>query len=177
MEFFEKIKNKFKEKQDKKLYAIFLLGCIGILMVSVSDFFDLNFEDKKEENINSDENTSVMESKLEKRLEEEISKISGAGKTSVMITLDSSKEYFYAQNSSEDIDETEVKKEHDFVITEGENGDTPIILKTKEAKVRGVLIICEGGENALVREKIIESVCALLDIPSNHVSVAKMALS
>ena len=119
----------------------------------------------------------ILESRLEEKLEEEISKISGAGKTSVMITFDSSKEYFYAQNSSEDIDETEVKKENEFVITEGESGDTPIMLKTKEAKVRGVLVICEGGENALVREKIIESVCALLDIPSNHISVAKMALS
>lgn len=177
MEFFEKIKNKFKEKQDKKLYAIFLLGCIGILMVSVSDFFDLAFGKEKEEDINSTEDVLILESRLEEKLEEEISKISGAGKTSVMITFDSSKEYFYAQNSSEDIDETEVKKENEFVITEGESGDTPIMLKTKEAKVRGVLVICEGGENALVREKIIESVCALLDIPSNHISVAKMALS
>lgn len=177
MEFFEKIKSKFKEKQDKKIYVIFILGCIGILMVCVSDIINFTFENKNEENINLNENISVLESKIEERLEEEISKISGAGKTSVMITLDSSKEYFYAQNSSEEIDETEVKKDMELVITEGENGDVPIIIKTKEAKVRGALIVCEGGENALVREKIIESVCALLDIPSNHVSIAKMASS
>ena len=123
MEFFEKIKSKFKEKQDKKIYVIFILVCIGILMVCVSDIINFTFENKNEENINLNENISVLESKIEERLEEEISKISGAGKTSVMITLDSSKEYFYAQNSSEEIDETEVKKDMELVITEGENGD------------------------------------------------------
>ena len=53
--------------------------------------------------------------------------------------------------------------------------EEPLVLKTKEAKIRGVLVVCEGGENPLVCEKVLEAVCALLDIPSNKVSVAKMA--
>ena len=42
---------------------------------------------------------SGFELELEKRLEEAVSQISGAGKTDITITLDSSKEFFYAKNS------------------------------------------------------------------------------
>ena len=57
----------------------------------------------------------------------------------------------------------------------GDDGEKPIVIRTDEAKIRGVLVICEGGKNPLVREKIIEAVCALFNIPSNKVSVAEMA--
>ena len=92
-----------------------------------------------------------------------------------MLTFASSKEYFYAENFSEDRSDTEKKNESEIVIIEGENGEKPVILKTEEEDIRGVFVICEGGDNAVVREKIIEALCALLDIPSNSVSVAKMA--
>ena len=58
---------------------------------------------------------------------------------------------------------------------EGAEGEEPIVLKTDEAKIRGVLVVCEGGDDPFVCEKILEAICALLDVPSNKVSVAKMA--
>ena len=94
---------------------------------------------------------------------------------SIVILWDSSKEYFYAENHSENSEETEKSIEREFVVIEGENGDEPIVLKIKESKIRGVLVICEGGDNPVIKEKIIEAVCALLDVSSNSVSVAKMA--
>ncbi|MBR5872423.1 MAG: stage III sporulation protein AG, partial [Oscillospiraceae bacterium] len=65
--------------------------------------------------------------------------------------------------------------EDEIVIIEDDDGEKPIVIRTDEAKIRGVLVICEGGKNPLVREKIIEAVCALFNIPSNKVSVAEMA--
>jgi len=176
MEFLKNLNKKlFEDNKNKKLIWIVLVGCIGILMISVSE---LTANDNSEYTERKDQYAFLAEEQtlmLETKLEEKISEISGAGKTSVMITADSSKEYFYAENHSENSEETEKSIEREFVVIEGENGDEPIVLKIKESKIRGVLVICEGGDNPVIKEKIIEAVCALLDVSSNSVSVAKMA--
>lgn len=170
-----KTKDFFGKKQSKKASFILILGCIGMLLVCISEFIPEENKSSQTVSAISVSDISETEENLEKRLGEIISKIEGAGKTTVMLTFDSSREYFYAENFSEDHDATEKNTESEIVIIDGENGEEPIILKTAEAKIRGVLVICEGGKNAVVREKIIEALCALLDIPSNKVSVAKMA--
>lgn len=171
----DKVIKIFTEKNNKSVYFIFLLGALGILLITLSDLFP----EKSNENGNPDTENRFesynQEEILENRIEEIISKISGAGKTSVMVTFDSSKEYFYAKDSSEDSNPEEKKREYEFVVIEDNDGEKPIVIKSEEAKIRGVLVICEGGDNPSVREKIIEALCALLDIPSNCVSVAKMA--
>lgn len=179
MEFLKNLNKKiFAEKQNRKLLWIVLAGFIGILLISLSELaaepLNSNYTESEVAG-GTDYFPQDHEALLESRLEEEISKISGAGKTSVMLTVDSSKEYFYAENHYEDIAETEKSSEREFVVIEGKNGDEPVVLKIKESKIRGVLVVCEGGDNSLVKEKIIEAVCALLDISSNRVSVARMA--
>lgn len=170
-----KIKKIFGEGRKKNIPWIFLMGCIGIILIFISDIIPKENNIRKEAEIPLEYENYDYEKELEKRLEEEISKIKGAGKTSVMLTADSSKEYSYAENSSKEKDEKQEVKENEIVIIEGKNGEEPLVIKTKEARIRGVLVICEGGDNAMLREKIIEAVCALLDIPSNKVSIAKMA--
>ena len=170
--FVSKFKDMFSAVKNKKNVLIVSLGFIGIFLIFISEIVP---EREKEIVKTPLDFPSGFELELEKRLEEAVCQISGAGKTDITITLDSSKEYFYAKNSSENIDDSETEKESELVILEGAEGEEPIVLKTDEAKIRGVLVVCEGGNDPLVCEKILEAICALLDIPSNKVSVAKMA--
>ena len=170
--FVSKFKDMFSVIKNKKNVLIVSLGFIGIFLIFISEIVP---EREKEIVKTPSDLPSGFELELEKRLEEAVCQISGAGKTDITITLDSSKEYFYAKNSSENIDDSETEKESELVILEGAEGEEPIVLKTDEAKIRGVLVVCEGGNDPLVCEKILEAICALLDIPSNKVSVAKMA--
>lgn len=171
----DKFKKFFDRKQNKIPAFIMILGCIGLLLVFLSEFIPKEKQITKESFSADFTEFNEKENILEDRLENIISKINGAGKTEVMLTLASSGEYFYAENHTEEKDENELKTENEIIIIEGENGEEPVFLTKKEAEIRGVLVICEGGKNALVREKIIEALCALLDIPSNRVSVAEMA--
>ena len=41
--------------------------------------------------------------------------------------------------------------------------------------MRGVAVVCEGGDNPQVAERIINAVCAVLGIKASRVSVAGMA--
>ncbi len=171
----KKAKEIFSGLKNKKAVFAIVLGVLGIILILLSEIVPKNEEKSEEPEKIFPENFSESETELEKRLEEAVSRINGAGKTDITITFDSSKEFIYAKNSTENIGNNETESESEFVIIEGKNGEEPLVLKTAEAKIRGVLVVCEGGENPLVREKILEAVCALLDIPSNKVSVAKMA--
>lgn len=175
-DFNEKIKQLFENNKNKKTAFIAFLGIAGIVMIFISEIIPDKTEivgESKEYNIDFDSSDSCSD--LEKKLESVISKIKGAGKTNVMLTFNSSEEYFYASNSSVSRDEEKNESQNELVIIEKNNNEEPIILKKTEAKIRGVFVICEGGGNAIIKEKIIEALCALLDIPSNKVSVAEMA--
>ncbi len=173
-------KNFFNSKDKNKISRfVLVLGIIGIALIFLSEMIP---ESSNQELKQSDNNIYLSyerEEQLERRLEEMISKISGAGKTSVMLTLDSSKEFFYASDVTSETRETDTERssdtEENHVIIDGENGEEPLIIKVDEAKIRGVLIVCEGGDNPTVIEKIIDAVCAVLGISSNRVSVSKMA--
>ncbi len=170
--FVSKFKDMFSVIKNKKNFLIVSLGFVGIFLIFISEIVP---EKEKEIIKTPSDFPSGFELELENRLEEAVSQISGAGKTDITITLESSKEYFYAKNSSENNGDSETEKESEFVILEGSEGEEPIVLKTDEAKIRGVLVVCEGGNDPFVCEKILEAICALLDIPSNKVSVAEMA--
>ena len=171
----ERIKNFLKEKKNQKMFLILVAGIIGIVLIFVSEIIP-----EKEIRVPKENKTIVSENfenenRLENKIEEAVSKIKGAGEAHVTITFESSEEMFYAKNISDSKGEREIENDEEIVVIDGENGEEPILLKSNEAKIRGVLIICEGGGNPLVKEKIIEGICALLDIPSNKVSVAEMA--
>ena len=108
-----------------------------------------------------------------------IEKIDGAGKAKVMITLASSNEYFYAFDSkkeqSEKDGEAQISAEEKPTVIDGKGGEEPLVTKAGESGVRGVFVICEGGDKPQVTESIINAVCAVLGIGSSRVSVAKMA--
>ena len=92
-----------------------------------------------------------------------------------MLTFDSSPKYYYAVETTKSVDIDSMKNEEKYVITENDDKEEPIVIKVEEAKIRGAAVICEGGNSAIIREKITETVCAVLGIKVNQVSVAKMA--
>ena len=169
------LKNFFQKNKNEKIKIILILGFLGIFLILISEIPYSRESGSEIEKESVFYETDEKESDLEQKIEKAISKIKGAGKTIITITLDSSEEYYYAKNASEDNDGNNKAKEYEYVIIEGDKREEPLIIKKSEAKIRGVLIVCEGGKNPLVCEKITEAVCALLDIPSNKVSVAEMA--
>lgn len=119
-------------------------------------------------------------SDLENRLESMISAIDGAGETKVMITLESGSEeiYLHDYDYGENIDPSGkniIERKDEYVIVDGDSGEKGIVVKIAEPKIRGVAVVCKGGDLPSVRARITEAVTALLDISSTGVSVAKMS--
>lgn len=171
------VKKLFGEKE-KLTKIVLILGAAGMALILASELFPPRTAEKKAA-YGGAEISYERERSLEKRLEAMIEQINGAGKTKVMITLDSSNEYFYAfeskNESTENASERQNSAEEKPTVIDGKNGEEPLVTKVGESGVRGVFVVCKGGDNPQVAERIINAVCAVLGIKSSRVSVAGMA--
>ena len=169
----EKIKEIFKK--DKKLLIVFILAVVGVILLVLSEFIEV---EEKETEVTQPADSFEYTQMIEGKLENIISEIEGAGQANVMVTLDTGEENVYARQVKSDEEKNENKDslqyEYEYiVIKSGASHEGGMLLKVVQPNIRGVAIVCEGGDNAAVRENIINTVSAVLDINTNKISVCK----
>lgn len=130
--------------EDKKYSLIIIAGAAVILFLALIPVGE------KAESGNSftSEELSRYEQTLEKRLTAILSEIENIGEINVMISLDTSARTEYGKNAD-------------------------MLLETQMPKVRGVIVVCSGGDNVIVQEKVIRAVTGVFAISSTRVSVMK----
>ena len=116
--------------------------------------------------------------KLEKKMEEILSKMNGVGRVDVLLTLESGGELVLATDSTlrysgSPQNPDDYNRSNETVTVSGGNGTDVVVTQEKSAKFRGALIVCDGGDNDRVRLKIIEAVCALTGLGSDRVAVVR----
>ncbi|MFD0958708.1 stage III sporulation protein AG [Paenibacillus chungangensis] len=126
----------------------------------------------------------TIEKSLEARLKVILEKIVGVDSVSVLVTVDSTEEVVverHRQESQSVTDEsdknggtrhvTTVNEEGQVVLYEVSGDQKPIVTKTVNPKVRGILIVAKGAENATVRRLIVQAVERGVNITPNRISV------
>ena len=157
--------------KDRKVIYIAAFAAVGIVLLIIGSVFSGGFPRK-----DSPESIDEYIKKTEKRLCETVSKINGAGKTDVFITLENSFETVYASNASidESGDETKnartTQKELAYT-TSRTDGETPVVVKQILPKISGILIVCEGGNIPEIRQEVVSSVSIAFNVPSNKIYV------
>lgn len=124
----------------------------------------------------------------EKRLEETLSCIEGAGKVRVLITLRESESRVVEKDKVEESSDT-VERDSTggtrSVMEQKEDGRTvfapdaagqnvPYVVKTTAPVVEGVVVVAQGADNSLVKQEIIASVQVLFNLDVNKIRVVKM---
>lgn len=155
------------EKDPPKLKKQFIIigAVLGLLLMLLPGFFKVK-ESKKEEI--STQSTEYYSELLENKLEELLSEAKGVGKVRVVVTLDSSVESVLAQNSNRSESSIAV----DYVIISTNEGEEAVPLCEIYPKVRGVAVVCTGGTNAEVKERVTSLVSSALGISSNKIAVS-----
>lgn len=191
----EKLK-KFLKGDNKKLKAdLFLIFALGILLLIMSNsIFKNKFEKPKitepvtTNNKDNDDYESATAKDLEKRLKKILSNVADAGEIDVMITTSYSSELVVAQDTKKEETNTEEtatqgdkrnilssNTESNVVLVENSDGSKkPLVLKELEPKIEGVVIVAQGGDNAIVKDQISRAAQALLNVPAHKVEVLKM---
>lgn len=167
----EKIRGFLKNSGVK---LIVVLGLAGMVLILFSDIFSSDKKtvqkDTEQEMIVTDYESYV--SGMEKRLEGTLEKISGVGKVQVMITAAGSGEYIYAKDEKTDTDESRISKDEKYVVIGGGGDKKALVRKIANPEIMGVVVVCEGGESNVVKEKVYKAVAAALGIPSQKIFVA-----
>lgn len=152
-----------KLKENKKLQYIIVFSVAALLIfIFVIGFLNEKKTDEKAE-------TSFVE-ELEKRLSDAIGKISGVGKNSVVITVESGMETVLATKTTV----TETSGGRETVETPILVNGKTVVLKEKYPKIIGVLIVAEGADNILTYRKIQQAAVGLLDISVNQIEILSM---
>lgn len=127
--------------------------------------------------------------RLEQRLAEALSRIEGAGKVQVMITLEDSGESVVEKDDTKETSSTaetdsaggsrneqSADSGETTVYEEEDDRKTPFVGKEMTPKIAGILVVAEGGENTQVKQDISDAVMALFQIDVNRIKVVKMKI-
>ena len=163
-----------KIKKDKWLIILLVGLLLVVIAMPVSDIKSDQTQDEqqmqKAENASGDTYTDALETRLENAL----AKVEGVGNVKVMITLASSSEKV-----------VEKDQEMTSEVQEGESGGkntsssetavyaTPYVKQELSPRIEGVLVIADGGDNAIVIENITEAVQALFGVDTHKIKVMK----
>ncbi len=124
---------------------------------------------------------------LEKKLEQMLVKIDGAGNVSVMITLEASakqiveKEETLSRNNTSESDSEggnrsiyEIDTGQQTVYYKSDNAQIPYVSQTILPEISGVLIVAQGARSASVKKSMVEIAQALFGIEAHKISVVSM---
>ena len=165
-EIIRKLKKLFDKIPESKRPII--LVAVGIILMAAILFSGSGDgkNKKTEREASSTPDTVSYADETEKKLESVISLIDGAGRCKVMVTLDTSEENVYASDINDG------KSEYVVIKTSSDEGG--LLLKIVQPKIRGVAVVCDGGDSYITVNNITEAVCSVLGISSTKVSVSKM---
>ena len=182
----KKLSELFNDGQKKKLKPLIALACICILALIAISVIPQNKKQETSNTVSTNAKTQASSEEsekedLESKLTEILSKINGAGDVDVMITFESSEEIVPAYNSNTT---TETTKEQDSsggektttsstenktMITS--NSNEPVVLKTSEAKIKGVIVVASGASDPKVKELLYDAVKTSLQISVHQVEI------
>jgi len=114
---------------------------------------------------------------FEQELNKQLAAIEGAGRVSLMLSLDTTEEAVYAVNvrQSATPNSSSSYESNVTIRSDGSYGEVPVTVKNKMPAFRGAVVLCDGADNAAVRLAITQAVSTVCGIGSDKVTVLKMA--
>lgn len=177
-----------KRKPEKSDFLILVL--VGILLLVIALPVGNKEEKEQEESpvgtADRAETQSASGEELERRLEDILSRIDGAGEVEVMITYKDSGTYVVEKDISSDSstqEETDgdssrntkdTQSQQSTVYDQTESGDTPFISQELTPRIEGILVVAQGGDNTAVKQNISEAVLALFPVEAHRIKIVKM---
>lgn len=179
----EKLTGLIKKENRAKLITV--VGVVILALIMLSELTGSCTGDTAVQTVTFDCQAYV--DSIEEQLCEIVGSIDGAGRVKVLVTLQNSEEYIYASDSklnsdaSESCDtngktstDTRSDSEESVILVDGENGRKALVRTMRMPTVGGVVIVCDGADNAQVRERITEAVTTALSISSRRVYVTTL---
>ena len=162
MELVKKLKGK------KGTFIIGVLILFGVLLLMFPSSEDKESTDTGSENFAE---ISTYTEKLEEKIRSLCTSVNGAGRVTVLVTLECGSEFVYADNRTEEMKQDFSSYSSDYLIIEDKNGSSPVTVTEIYPRIRGVAVVCDGGDEPTVREKLTKLLSAALGVSAGRISV------
>lgn len=174
--------NELKNKILKNLKSpkgLIFAGIVGLILIFLST---LGGESEKtpEPKENGTFSVSEYKAELESDIFRLVKEITGSKEVSVVVTLENTVSYSYADTreeissgkSGEKTAETGTELKSGYITVKTADGGEEALLVTAEMpEIRGVAIVCEGGDSEIIAEKILNTVTSALNITKKRVYI------
>lgn len=188
-----------QEQKSKKVIYILVVACVALFLLIFGRSFsnkkdedplneyDLNLEPVEEtakNEVGADRFIDDLEKGYEEDLKNLLEKTQNLSGVEVMVNLDSTDIKVYERNlmkgqqiTNEQDNNGGTRKvedqteETEIVFMRQGDQEVPLLSQTKKPKVRGVLVVANGLEDAKMRMWVVEAVSKVLDVPTHKVSV------
>lgn len=112
--------------------------------------------------------------KMERKLSAALSQVEGAGEVTVVLTVQNSSRQVLAQDGKTTQKEGASERTAEtVVVSKGSGTQEPVLVEQIYPDFQGALVVCTGGEEAAVRLKLVEAVCALTGLGADKISICK----
>ena len=158
-----------------------IIGVCGIALIFVSSLFTSATDDSVTQNTTSTYTVEQYQQELQSNIENIVKGITGDDNPTVVITLESGIKYSYASADETDTSSatgstsdqsSESKKQSYITVKTADGGEQALIVTEIMPQIRGVAIICKGGNIEQTAEKIKNAVTAALNITSKRVYIS-----
>lgn len=152
----------------------------AVVLLAASSFFDFKGGGSNKSASGSGEfDAAAYITEQERRLEQILEKINGAGKVSVYITASGGGEKTLARDSknkmSKDSDKSggeSSSEESDSTVVGTKTGGEPYVTEQKMPEIDGVLVVASGAASEKVRLEIYDAVKALYGIAAHRIKIS-----
>lgn len=175
----------------KNKKVLLILGGVGVLLLlnplTLFQSQSPGITPKQAESVVVNTEQSALtqyETMYEQRLEEILNTVIGVSDVQVMVTIDSSEEMVFAENTQENQqtqgeedtkggkrDVTQIDKQGNIVMVKQNGREEPVVIKTIKPKIRGVVVAAQGVEQVKAQALITEAVQRALDVPPHRISI------
>ena len=158
--------------RDKVIRLLMWIGLTGILLIAVSE---IDFSRNKTEASDTIILTETqVEQALEKRIAALLRQVEGVGTCRVMVTLECGTRAMYAADtvSATGTDGSGSYSES-YLTVDTDSGPVGLLLTRIQPTVKGVAVVCDGGGDAAVQQRVIQVVSTAFHISDRRVCVVK----
>lgn len=174
----EQMKTGFRQwiaqNKDKKLRMLVILGLVGILLIALSEWLPRRASPRGDDApTGGTVSVAQVEAALEERITALIREVDGVGDCRVMVTLESGSRFVYAADQTYNGTADNYSGSEKTLLVETDSGPVGLLVTEIQPSVKGVAIVCDGGGDPTVCQRVTGLVSAAFNISSGRIGVAK----
>ncbi len=160
--------SRLRKPGEQKHRWLILLGLVGILLVGLTEWLPF----QRAQNPHSDTgdaplSAAAVETALEERIGALLDGVQGVGDCQVMVTLEQGVQQIYAADTAV----SPSGSSEQILTVATENGPVGLPVTQVQPVVKGVAVVCTGGGDPVVCERVTELVATVFNISSRRVCV------